>query len=354
MGASTHSLAASGHDPRQRRFDYDVTNTINVSDIDEVRTAVALLFVELWPDIVLDELWLAFHDFQRLFEGRMRGFAGCDTVYHDTQHSLDVTLATARLIAGYEKTVGHSERLGPDRALLGVICALFHDAGYIRERDDSQFRNGAEHTMWHVSRSAQFLREYLPSIGLQQLAYKAGLIVHFTGYERDVEALETKLQNPLDSVVGALLGTADLIGQMADRCYLEKCRDRLYLEFVLAGIAIEEAEGGVRKVRYQSGNDLLLQTPKFYQDFVKPRLKKKFNRAYRYIEALYDGRNPYMEFIERNIAYLEHIIETGNWSELRRTPPCYTVIDDPIAAANALVNSRLMALHDQPAVLDSR
>jgi hypothetical protein len=352
MGASSYVLAQGGRDPRQRRFDYDVTNTVNVSDIEDVRKAVTLLFMELWPETALDEIWLAFHDFQRLYEGRMPGYAGCDTVYHDTQHSLDITLATARLIAGYERTVGPEERLGPERGILGVICALFHDAGYIRDRDDEQFRNGAEHTMWHVSRSAQFLREYMPRVGLSQLTFRAALIVHFTGYERNLDELETTLADPLDSVLGHLLGTADLIGQMADRCYLEKCRDRLYVEFVLAGIAIEQTSSGVQKVHYQSGNDLLLQTPRFYETLVKQRLKAKFNRVYRYIEALYDGHNPYMEFIERNIAYLEHIIETGNWAALRRTPPCFAATDDPIATANALVNMRINSLRENVSVLD--
>ena len=334
-----------------RRFDYDVTNSVNVSDVDEVRTAVALLFTELWPNAPLDELWLAFHDFRRLFDGTMPGYAGCDTVYHDTQHSLDITLAMARLIAGYEKTVPEEERLGPERAVLGVICALFHDAGYIRESDDTQFSNGAEFTMWHVSRSAGFLKQYLPSIGMSQQAYRASIIVHFTGYEKELAELETILQEPLDSMLGHLLGTADLIAQMADRCYLEKCRDRLYLEFVLAGIAIENTKSGIQKILYQSGNDLLLQTPQFYESAVKQRLKKQFNRAYRYVEALYDGRNPYMEFIERNIAYLEHIIETGNWSELRRTPPCFAASDDPVAVANALVNQRISKLRENISVL---
>ena len=88
---------------------------------------------------------------------------------------------------------------------------------------------------------------------------------------------------------------------------------------------------GIARNKYQSGNDLLLQTPDFYESFVKKRLKQTFNRAYRYIEALYDGRNPYMEIIERNFAYLEHIIETGDWSALRRTPPPLAVKDDPLA-----------------------
>jgi hypothetical protein len=47
----------------------------------------------------------AFADFDALFAGRMPGFSGVDTVYHDRQHTLDVTLAMARLLAGYERQV---------------------------------------------------------------------------------------------------------------------------------------------------------------------------------------------------------------------------------------------------------
>jgi hypothetical protein len=338
-----------GSAPHLRRFNYDVTNTVDVSDIGSVRDATQLLFADLWPGAELDELWLGFHDFQRLFEGRMPGYRGCDTVYHDIQHSLDVTLATARLIAGHEKSVTETERLGADRATLVVICALFHDSGYILETGDNSRRNGAEYTRSHITRSGRFLRRYLPRIGMARAARVAAEMLHFTGYEKALDALE--LPDPLDYAAGHLLGTADLIAQMADRCYLEKCRDRLYPEFVLGGIAIETAPNGPLKVRYQSGTDLLLQTPGFYQDVVKKRLDGDFNKVYRFIEALYAGRNPYLSFIERNMAYLEHVIETGEWPALRRTPPCFTVERRPMATTNLLVNQRIMHLRKQSAEL---
>jgi hypothetical protein len=349
VGAQVAYLQSSGAAPQVRRFEYDVTNMVNVSAIHEVRTATQELFIDVWPGASLDELWLAFHDFGRLFKGEMPGYEGCDTVYHDIQHTLDMTLATARLIAGYERTVGRHERLGPERGVLGVICALFHDSGYIRESSDADHQNGAEYTLYHVSRSAEFLRGYLPRIGLPMSARIAGEIVHFTGYEK--KFADIALDDPLDSMVGHLLGTGDLIAQMADRCYLEKCRDRLYLEFVLGGIAISDEGNGVQKVRYQSGIDLLLQTPAFYKDVVKKRLDIDFNKAYRYIEAVYNGRNPYLEFIERNLAYLEHIIETGNWPALRRLPPCFTVNENPISAANVLVNQHIQQLRSDAVLM---
>ena len=39
--------------------------------------------------------------------------------------------------------------------------------------------------------------------------------------------------------LGSLLGTADLMAQLADVDYLRKCRDHLYEEFELGGIARE-------------------------------------------------------------------------------------------------------------------
>jgi hypothetical protein len=336
----------AGSSPQVRRYEYDVTNTVDVSSVASVRDAVSELYSELWPRACLDEVWLAFHDFERLFNGRIPGYQGCDTVYHDIQHSLDVTLATARLIVGYERTAAEDDRLGSDRAALGIVCALFHDAGYIRDSADQRYKNGAEVTRWHISRSAAWLKQYLPKIGWFHLTRIATQVVHFTGYEKKLDEIE--LDDPKDSMLGHLLGTADLIAQMADRCYLEKCRDRLYLEFVLGGVAIEN-EGSRQKVKYQSGIDLLLQTPDFYREVVKKRLDIDFNRAYRYVEAVFEGHNPYLEFIERNIAHLEHIIESGQWPTLRRLPPCFTVNENPVATSNALVNQHINKLRQDAA-----
>jgi hypothetical protein len=48
----------------------------------------------------------------------------------------------------------------------------------------------------------------------------AGMIVHFTGYVLGLDNI--LLNDPRDSTCGHLLGTADVIAQMADRRYLEK------------------------------------------------------------------------------------------------------------------------------------
>ncbi|MFQ5548821.1 MAG: hypothetical protein ACE5FV_11045 [Woeseia sp.] len=325
---------------QDRRTDYDVTDTVQVSNPSAVRGAVHELFSATFPGASFDRLWLAFHDFERLFTGNFPGYKGCDTTYHDMQHTLDMTLALARLVAGYERSVDPSDRLGSKRAQMAIVTSLFHDAGYIRhEERDSEFHNGAEFTLYHVSRSADFLRRYLPELGMSKDVAVSSMIVHFTGYELDLDDIE--LDDPRDIICGHLLGTADLIAQMADRCYLEKCRDRLYNEFVLGGIAVENASPGKFLVRYRSGYDLLAKTPLFYQQVSRDRLQKKFNRAYRYIEVLYNGENPYVDAIRNNIMHLVRILQSGDWKLLRREPPHFVGVRSAIQDIDSLVRSYL-------------
>lgn len=322
-----------------RRSDFDVTNTVQVSSVASVRQAVEELCRQTWPAYNFDRLAQAFADFERLFTGQFPGYFGCDTVYHDLQHSLDDTLAMARLLAGYDRSHSPELRLGGDRALLGLVVALFHDSGYIRQTDDTEHRNGAEFTRTHVSRGAHFLTRYLPTIGLANWVPVATQIVHFTGYE--VPFNEIRLDDPLDRRVGHLLGTADMMAQMSDRCYLEKCRDRLYPEFVLGGVAMSRSANGDLKVTYGSGLDVLRQTPEFFEQTMRTRLDGEFGRAYRHVESLYGGRNPYMEAIERNLEYLQQVLETGNWAQLRRLPPVFTWEKNPLQNVRALVIGHL-------------
>jgi hypothetical protein len=317
-----------------RRSDYDITNSVRVSSPQDVLRAVGQLFASTWPDVHRAPLERAFADFDALFAGRMPGYAGVDTVYHDRQHTLDVTLAMARLVAGYERQVDSTQQLTSERAVVGVLLALFHDVGYLRRSSDREQANGAEFTRNHVSRGAEFLKEYLPQLGLPQWAPVAAQIIHFTGYEKPFEQIVTT--DPRDRMLGHLLGTADMIAQLADRCYLEKCRDRLYPEFVLGGVAMSSGQGP-RAVKYASGLDLLRQTPAFVSHTRENRLDGQFGRAYRYLEILFDGQNPYIEAIDRNMQYLDQILRSESWRLLRRNPPLHAAEPNTLRRVRTLM-----------------
>jgi hypothetical protein len=320
-----------------RRSDYDVTNTVRVSSAADVRDAVQQLFERAWPSAPFTPVSRAFQDFEAAFTGRMPGYFGVDTVYHDQQHTLDVTLAMARLMTGFELThVGTEKALGAERAAVGVCLALFHDIGYLRERSE-EARNGAEFTRNHVSRSAKFMEYYLPTIGFAHWTGITSQVVHFTGYEVPFDVIGQHVTDPRDIQLGHLLGTADMIAQMADRCYLEKCRDRLYPEFVLGGVALPIAANGGRDVRYASGLDLLRQTPEFMEDTRRKRLDAAFHCAYHFVEPLYDGRNPYIESIDRSLAYLRQVLRSESWRMLRRSPQVFAAEPDSLTSVRGLM-----------------
>jgi hypothetical protein len=322
MGASTGMLGI-------RRSDFDITNTVRVSSAAAVLEAIERLFASTWPGASTEALRRAFAQFDAMFAGRAPGYAGVDTLYHDRQHTLDVTLTMARICAGYERQVEPLWQLRAERAIAGVIMALFHDVGYLRRSSDTGQRNGAEFTRTHVSRGIEFLRDYLPQLGLAAWSGPASQILHFTGYEKPFS--ELLLDDARDVRLGHLLGTSDMITQMADRCYLEKCRDRLYPEFVLAGMALPYANASAEQVRYASGLDLLRQTPHFASETRRQRLDGEFSGAYRYLEILFEGRNPYMESIERNLQFLEQVLRSESWRMLRRNPPLYAASPNTLA-----------------------
>jgi len=204
----------------------DVSNCVDTTNPDAVASAVRAILCARYPGVDFSMIDVLVADLTRLYRGHYPGFSACDIGYHNLQHVLDVTLAMARLIDGHESTESGTARLGPELALAGIAAALFHDSGYIRRTRDSRNKSGAAYTRVHVSRSARFLEGYLPSIGLDRFTGVCTRIVHFTGYELD--PADIVVANPAERRLGELLGTADLVAQMADVDYVRKCREHLF------------------------------------------------------------------------------------------------------------------------------
>lgn len=307
----------------------DVSNRVNVESAAAVRDEIAAIFAARYPGADLAPLTQIFADIDALFEGRFPGYLRCDTLYHDLRHTLDMTLATARLVEGHDRAASEPERLGARRAILGVVIALLHDSGYLKRVSEGAVENGAIFTKVHVSRSADFLARYLPTIGYGPEAALAARLVHFTGYEMDVD--DIKVDDPRDRLLGCMVGTADLIGQMSDRMYLEKCREYLYQEFVYGSVARETLPDGREIVRYASPEDLIYKTPGFYEYVARDRIHKKLDAADRHAETHFGGVNRYQTEIDRNMQYLKEAIERADLARLRRS--CYSLSEKQRRAA---------------------
>jgi hypothetical protein len=296
----------------------DVSNSIDVTNPVAVNDEVARIYVELYPGSSAGAIDRAFGDLAALYRGASPEYHPCDTPYHDIQHVLDVTLAMARLIDGYERGRAGLEPLDASMFRLGVIAALFHDCGYVRTRDDTEHKTGAELTLTHVSRGSRFLKDYLPRIGMSDVADIAAALIHFTGYETPVAQI--KVPTLAHQLLGRLLGSADIIAQMSDRCYLEKCRDRLYPEFLAGGITRKRLPDGKEEVLYRSGDDLVRKTPSFYQGATR-RLNTELGGAHRYAQDHFGGQDLYMEELRKNIEFARAIKDEADRIALKRNPP---------------------------------
>ena len=295
-----------------------MANTVNVTSPVAVSDAVERIFLNLYPNAPTATLRNAMNDISRMYHGKHPDFAACDTGYHDLQHIMDVTLASARLMDGYERSHTNGKALGEKMFAFGILLALFHDIGYLRKRGSEDGRQGAEFTLVHVGRSEKRLEDYLSEIGMGAFSEGAP-VVHYTGYEVPIDRI--LVASPAYRTVGNLVASADILAQMSDRCYLEKCHDRLYTEFVLGGIATKLDERGNEQVIFASPKDLVIKTPRFYR-VAKQRMDEVLNGAYHYAEKHFGGQNLYIDAVERNVLFAEYMIDhDADIGMLQRTPP---------------------------------
>lgn len=314
-----------------RRNDYDVTNTVRTTDPRDVENEIGSIFRLLYPRQEDRVIRQAIGDASRLFRGEYPGYAACDTAYHDLQHTLEVCLAMARIMAGYVRE-RRDRLIDAELFSFGIIAALFHDAGYIRRLRDARHANGAEYTRTHVARGGRFLRDYLHRVGLSKFGAAAAPTLHFTGYERAANRI--RVPDPVFRLIGNMLGSADIIAQMSDRCYLEKCYGRLYPEFVLGGIDRRTGDDGREEIVFASAKDLVLRTPQFYRTAMK-RLHQQLDAVMQFAADQRVRRNLYVEEAEKNIGYARRLARENDVSGLRRHPPAADVDGGSAAEGHA-------------------
>lgn len=237
----------------------------------------------------------AFTLVRHLYNGRFPGYGPCTTDYHDFDHVLDVFAASARLLDGQ---VIADRQPSPEMAANLLIAALLHDSGYIQEAGD-EAGTGAKYTRTHVGRSVAFLARNARIFHLEESrADTIGRIILGTDIGRPWK--ELAFADEAEGEEAAILATADILGQMGDRTYLEKLLF-LYYEFREAGI-----EG------YNSAYDILQKTLTFYES-TKVRLDSTLSQvaglSRLHFSARYGvDRDLYREAIQRQMDYLARIV----------------------------------------------
>lgn len=299
----------------------DLTGTVRLDSAPAVASAVTRLLAERFPDDELNPAFLrqSFVDIAAAFWGEYPGYLRCDTPYHDLRHSLDTALLVARMVDGYQVLNGDTDaRLNGQEATLAVLLALFHDIGFLRRTDEAHLC-GAQLVREHEQRSVDFVRRYLAGGLLADYADSAELI-HVTSFVRDAADV-LQGHRSQQAAIARMIGSADLISQISDRCYLERCRDYLYREFSAAGIDRTVGPDGREQQLYLDGDDLLTKTPGFYDHLVRVRLESVFGNMQKVLAAHFNGWDPYADSIAINLAYLRRLIAENRLQDgLRRHP----------------------------------
>ncbi|MDO8207934.1 MAG: HD domain-containing protein [Gallionella sp.] len=237
---------------------------------------------------------IIFDDVIRLFRGEYPGYCEVKMLYHDLQHTLDAFLCAVRLMYGVHVS---GSKLTDDELTVVMIASLMHDVGYAQRRGEES-GTGAQYTLIHVDRGIEFMQQYIVEKHFPA-AYVAPLKVVIRCTDPAINITEIQFPDERARLLGKILGTADLVGQMADRNYLEKLLF-LYLEF---------KEGHVGN--YQDVHNLLRNTQAFYEA-TQRRLGEQFDNinsklSFYFMDWYGVETNYYLESIEKNIAYLARI-----------------------------------------------
>lgn len=243
-----------------------------------------------------------YDDVLRVFSGNYPGYLPIQTHYHDLGHTLSVFLCAVRLMHGVHLS---GTRLNSEEISLVMIAALMHDIGYAKVHGD-ETGTGAQYTRIHVDRGIAFMQHYLPSRRLPA-AWEVPLeyMIRSTDHMKDFSKID--FPDARTRMLGQIVGTADLVGQMADHAYLEKLLF-LYIEF-------KEAHLG----NYENTYALLCKTREFYNT-IQRKLDSELDATYtkltfHFKEWFGVERNCYLESMERNLSYLSRASELGNEEE---------------------------------------
>lgn len=270
------------------------------------------------PSTNLSQIRALHNDLAAFFSGSHPGFQENSLPYHNLRHTQMVALATIRLFHGL-----HCNNIPVSEDMLrkGLLAAYFHDTGMLLEQGDPA-ASGTQYIDGHENRSIHFLKVYIAEQGLSDdYTRDCAIIINYTKLNSDPATFDYHSHEV--QIVGQVVGSADILAQMADRYYLE-CLPLLYHE--------QEA-GGIN--RHRSALELMEHTANFYQNVVLKRLVTTFSNTFTAMRTHFRkrhniDRNLYIENIDGNIAYLRQIIAKCKDIEclekyLKRTPPSSSI-----------------------------
>ena len=235
--------------------------------------------------------------------------------YHNLRHTRMVSLAAVRLFHGLHCNHIHIKQ---ETLTKGLLSAFFHDTGMLLVEGDPA-QSGSEYIENHEKRSILFLRRYIALKNLDPTLLKdCATIIHYTNLSLNPTTFAHHSQET--QLAGQVVGSADILAQMADRYYLE------------ALPMLHEELKADKTYKHASALDLMIHTTSFYHNIILNRLVHTFSNTSQAMRTHFRERHQidrdlYTENINKNIAYLEKIIaecksEMSSMQKfLKRKPP---------------------------------
>lgn len=225
--------------------------------------------------------------------------ASSDALYHNYEHTLQVTIVGRDILAGMTLT----QRIEPTDYTHLIVACLLHDIGYMRGilSDDTEtefvvdesgrkvtLRRGASDAAlapYHVDRSKLFAFERLgksPDIDASRIA----VAIEMTRFPAVANGSDGAGIEP------KLVQAADLIGQLGDPMYPRKA-NALYSEF--------EEIGMNRQLGYSSPADIIDKYPSFFWNNVSDHIED----GIKYLNMTGSGRQ-WIANLHNHILCAEH------------------------------------------------
>ena len=267
----------------------------NTQDTGEVEAQVAGIVHAFAPGHDLTRVSDAFGLLDRAFDGELPGYQKLKALYHNRTHTNEVVLCSARMLHGLHLA---GQGLDGDHIDAALIGALMHDVGYLMKNEEAS-GTGAQFTETHVMRGVEFARTHLLDLPPDVLDTTTKVIM-LTDHRKHPDWV--RFDNLQQQRAAYATATADLVGQMANREYLERLL-LLYCEF-------EEAQiGGFANI-----HELLEKTTAFYR-MTTGRLDQDLHGLSAHLTQHFTQqqgaeRNFYAESIDRNLNYLERVVHT--------------------------------------------
>jgi hypothetical protein len=273
-----------------------LTSLFETGKTDDPLDEIIALTIETNRDADPEFIRQIHYHIKEIFSGDSPGFQASSTKYHNLRHTQSVALATIRLLHGLTLDNYHFEAHVIEQC---ILCAYFHDTGLLLQTSETA-DSGASYTKYHEARSIRFLNQFLDN-RKTPLSFRddCATIIKFTDLRLDPNNL-----TPLPSEIklsGQILGSADILAQMASRYYLESL-PYLYQEHLLGGVQ-----------EHASALELMKHTANFYEQVIEKRLQETFGNIAKSMRTHFRNRwqideDLYMTNISKNINYLNKII----------------------------------------------